>query len=459
MLKSHKILKIQKQQSIIFKERRGESKMLLYSAELEKRLIDYRRDFHKYAETKWAEFRTTSKVAERLLELGMEVKLGLDIVEKGFQFSYPSDEIIQNEMQRAIKQGANEELVKQMDGIPGVVGIIDTQISGPTIAFRFDMDALTIVETDNENHFPQANGFRSINEGCCHACGHDGHTAIGLGVAEVLMSIKDTLSGKIKLIFQPSEEGGGGAVGIVEKGTLDDVDFFFAGHVGLTKLNGLPLKSRGIICGVKDFLDNRRYNIIYTGRPAHPCGDPHVGKNALLAASTAALNVHAIAPHSEGMFRVNVGVLRAGVTRNTIAPNAYLEVEVRGENDTVSNYGEDKMLSVIKGAAGIYQLDCNIEHVGSTPSAKCDDAAIDMVLNCAKQIPWFNEFELIGSVGGTDDASDMIRRVQKNGGIGTYIGLGADFSAGFHNNAFNFDESVMLPAVELFVKLVQQFSE
>jgi aminobenzoyl-glutamate utilization protein A len=316
--------------------------MTLYSKELEQKLIESRRDFHKYAEVKWTEFRTSSKVAQRLQELGMEVKMGLDIAEKGFQFSYPSQEDIEKEIQRAISQGAKKELVEQMHGITGVVGIIDTKKEGPTIAFRFDMDALPNFESDEGKHFPKVNGFRSVNEGYCHACGHDGHTAIGLGVAEVLMSIKDTLTGKIKLIFQPAEEGGGGARGIVEKGLLDDVDYFFAGHVGLTKLDGLPLKSKGIICGVKDFLDIRRYNITYIGKAAHPCGDPHVGKNALLAASAASLNIHAIAPHSQGMMRVNVGVLKAGVSRNTIAPNAYLEVEVRGENDTVADYGEDK---------------------------------------------------------------------------------------------------------------------
>jgi aminobenzoyl-glutamate utilization protein A len=94
--------------------------------------------------------------------------------------------------------------------------------------------------------------------------------------------------------------------------------------------------------------------------------------------------------------------------------------------------------------------------VGSTPSAESDDEAIELVMNCAKEIPWFEEFEPVGSVGGTDDASDMIRRVQANGGIGTYIGLGADFAAGFHQSSFDFDESVMLPSVELFVKLIQQ---
>ncbi len=433
--------------------------MTLNKDEFEKELIFYRRDFHKYAETKWREFRTSCKVAKILLKLGLEVQLGENIVSKDSIFNYPSKEEITLEVKRAIKQGGDENLIKKMNGLTGVVGIIETKKIGPTIAFRFDMDALATTESNDNSHFPKKEGFRSVNEGYCHACGHDGHTAIGLGVAKRLISIKNELSGKIKLIFQPSEEGGGGARGIVNKGVLDDVDYFFAAHIGLTKLNGLPLKSRGIICGVKDFLDNRRYNVNFKGKPAHPCGDPHIGKNALLAASTAALNIHAIAPHSEGKLRVNVGILKAGVSRNTIAPNAYMELEIRGENEVVASYGEEKMLSIIKGAALTYQLDYSIDHIGSTPSAESDDKAIDLVLSCAKEIPWFNEFELIGSVGGTDDASEMLRKVQENGGFGSYIGLGSEFAAGFHHNAFDFDEAVMLPSVELFVKIARSLQE
>lgn len=429
--------------------------MILNKDKFEKELIKYRRDFHKYAEIKWREFRTSSKVGRTLLDSGLKVQVGEDIISKDSIFSYPPKEEIVLEMKRAIEQGGDKGLIKKMNGLTGVVGTIETQREGPTIAFRFDMDALATTESNKDCHLPKKEGFRSVNEGYCHACGHDGHTAIGLGVAKILMANIDELRGRIKLIFQPSEEGGGGAKGIVDRGILDDVDYFFAGHIGLTKLSGLPLKSREIICGVKDFLDNRRYNITFKGKPAHPCGDPHVGKNALLAASNAAINIHAISPHGEGKLRVNVGILKAGVSRNTIAPSAYMELEIRGENEIVASYGEEKMLSIIKGAALTYQLDYNIEHVGSTPSAKSNDKAIDIVLSCAKEISWFNEVELIGSVGGTDDASEMLKKVQENGGIGSYIGLGSDFAAGFHHDAFDFDEAVMLPSVELFAKIAQ----
>ena len=418
--------------------------------------VELRRDFHHFAETEWCEYRTTSKIAEHLIRLQIPVYMGEEISTPGWQFLYPSEERILQEQQRAIAQGADPELVARMDRLPGVVGVIETGRPGPVTALRFDIDALPMPESKEADHRPMAEGFVSVNDGHCHACGHDGHAAIGMVLAQTLMEKKDQLCGTIKLIFQPSEEGGGGARGIVQRGVLDDVQYFFAGHIGLTKLDGKPLLSHGIIGGTDDFLDSRRFNIHYTGKAAHSCGDPHKGKNALLAACHAALGVHSVAPHSEGMLRLNVGTMRAGSARNAIAANAVLELEVRGVSDAVTDYGEERMRAVVQGAAAMYDVQCEIEVIGRTCSAKSDREAIDIVLNCAHQIPWFTEFHPIGSVGGSDDAAEMLRRVQKNGGVGAYIGLGADFSASFHNGRFDFDENVLEPSVELFEKIIDQ---
>jgi aminobenzoyl-glutamate utilization protein A len=276
---------------------------------------------------------------------------------------------------------------------------------------------------------------------------------MGLGFAEVIISCLDDLKGRIKLIFQPAEEGGAGARGIVEAGVLDDADYFFAIHVGLTKLDGLPLGSRGLICGVKDFLDARGYNFTFVGKPAHPVGDPHVGKNALLAACSAALAIHSIPPHSEGMCRANVGVLHAGVSKNTVAPSAHMVVDIRGENDLVAEYMDDKVLAAARGAAMMYGNELKAERVFTASSASSDDAAMDLVRECAKNVDWFEDVYIEGSMGGSDDAAEMLRRVQRNGGIGSYIGLGADFAAGFHNGAFDFDETVMIHSIRLLTEI------
>ena len=102
---------------------------------------------------------------------------------------------------------------------------------GPTVAMRFDIDALGVFEEHDPSHRPAKEGFNSVNEGFMHACGHDGHATIGLGVAKVLMSIKDQLHGTVKLIFQPAEEGVRGAKSIVDNGHLDGVDYLIGSHV------------------------------------------------------------------------------------------------------------------------------------------------------------------------------------------------------------------------------------
>jgi len=267
------------------------------------------------------------------------------------------------------------------------------------------------------------------------------------------MQNKDKLKGKFKLIFQPSEEGGGGAMGIVDKGHLDDVDYFFAVHLCLYH-NSKILKSGEIGTGCKDFLDNRRFNITYKGKAAHPSGDPHNGSNAILGASVACLGIHTIAPHGEGMFRTNVGIIKGGVSRNTIAPNAYFELEVRGENQKIADYGEKRVSEIIKGAATLYNLEYKIESAGGTPSGESNPDAMSLIKEAAKTIPWFENIYDYAEVGGSDDATEMLNRVHSKSGKGTYIGIGANMSGGVHRANFDFDEEVMLHTVELLITTV-----
>mgnify|MGYP002671194830 FL=1 len=109
-------------------------------------------------------------------------------------------------------------------GYTGVVAVLRCG-EGATLAMRFDIDALPMAECPQETHRPTREGFASVNPGMMHACGHDGHAAIGLGVAHILAAHRDELRGTVKLIFQPAEEGVRGAKSIVENGHLDGVDY------------------------------------------------------------------------------------------------------------------------------------------------------------------------------------------------------------------------------------------
>ncbi|MCY6370721.1 M20/M25/M40 family metallo-hydrolase [Clostridium ganghwense] len=183
---------------------------------IENKVIKYRRDFHKHPEGGWTEFRTASLIARKLIELGYEIKLGREVIDNDSRMEVPDDRELEKNYIRALEQGADKELIQSLKGgFTGVVGILSNGV-GPNIALRFDIDALEIQESEDKEHFPVNKRFSSINKNVMHACGHDGHAAVGLGVAEVLSEIKEQLNGTIKLIFQPAEEGVKGAKSMVQ---------------------------------------------------------------------------------------------------------------------------------------------------------------------------------------------------------------------------------------------------
>ncbi len=421
--------------------------------DLQNHLAVLRRDFHKFAESKWREFRTTSKIAEILDELNFQLKIGKEIIQPERCIGLPSEEERKCEIERAISQGANKEWINKMKGYSGVIGIWDTGKKGPTIGFRFDIDALEGEESDDATHKPVKEGFRSVNP-YMHSCGHDGHTAIGLGLAYLIKERANELSGKIVLIFQPSEEGGRGAEAILNSNFKIDLDYFYAIHLCLS-YNCMPMKTGMIAGGCDDFLDNRRYDVYFKGKAAHPAGAAQNGKNALLAACTVALNIHSIAHHEEGLMRVNVGRVDAGVARNVIAPNAKLELEVRGGNSKVAEYVNKRCTKIIETGAAMYDLEFELISKGITPSAKSDDELKELVGKAIEDIDIFNEFYKTGNVGGSDDAACWIKDTQSKGGKATYIGIGADSTAPLHNQKFDFDEKVLLPSSEMLYKLIK----
>ena len=185
-------------------------KIIQLTDDITPELVRQRRDFHKYPEARWTEMRTASIIARKLTELGYEVLIGEQVCAREPRVFVPSDEALKHAYQRAIAQGADPKFAEATkDGLTGVIGILRCG-EGPTVAIRFDIDALNIEESQDPDHFPVQEGFASVNSGVMHACGHDGHAASGLGVAQILVQIKDQLHGTVKLIFQPSEEAGQG---------------------------------------------------------------------------------------------------------------------------------------------------------------------------------------------------------------------------------------------------------
>ena len=419
--------------------------------------VEYRREFHKYPENGWREIRTSARIAEILTGMGYTCFMGEEVVNVDTIISLvrPDEAEVAMLKEQAIRQGANPKFVEATGGIPGVIAEYDTGKAGPVTAFRFDIDCLPYDEPQTEGYRPYDEGFASVNPGAVHACGHDAHTAMGLGIADKLMMQKDRIRfGKIRLIFQPAEETFCGALSICDKGWLDDVDNFIAMHVALSAENK-PLPSHTICCGCKDFLSDRQLDVTFHGRAAHPCGASQEGKNALLAACTAAINLHAIAPHEEGMHRINVGKIEAGVAPNTIAPNALMVVEYRGVTENITEYVGRRVFDIIEGAARMYDMDYTVEDYGEVPAGKSDDSMMDVIRRASVKVPWIQKMYFEGNVGGTDDAAAMITRVQKHGGRGTYVGIGCDTTEPVHNAGFDLDEDCIEAAVDLCMNALE----
>ena len=314
------------------------------------------------------------------------------------------------------------------------------------------MDALDLSEALDDSHRPFRDGFASCNPGMMHACGHDGHTTIGLGLAQVLKQYEAQLNGTIKLIFQPAEEGTRGARAMVAAGALDGVDYFTAIHIG----TGVPKGT--VICGSDNFMATTKFDVRFTGVAAHAGGKPEEGRNALLAAAQAAIALHGIAPHSEGASRVNVGVMQAGSGRNVVPADALLKVETRGESEAINQYVFERAQAVITGAAALYGVTAGVNLMGAATSSAPSPAWVDYLREQASQVPGVTHaIDKVKAPAGSEDATLMMARVQQNGGMASYMVFGTELSAGHHNEKFDFDEQVMNVAIETLARTALNF--
>ncbi|MBQ6772968.1 MAG: amidohydrolase [Synergistaceae bacterium] len=419
----------------------------------EQQLINTRRDFHKYPESAWTEFRTSSLIAERLESLGYRVKAGLDVIDINSVMGRPSEEIINANIARALSQGANKSWLDKLKRYTGVLAELDTGKPGHVVALRFDIDCVEVDEDSSTSHRPFNENFASVNSGCSHSCGHDSHMTIGLGAAEELISMRNNLNGKIKLIFQPGEEGCRGAYAMTQAGIVDDVDYFLAFHIGMGLNSGI------FACDSKGYLATTKFDALLTGKPAHAAASPDKGKNALLAACQAALGLHSIAPHSEGNMRINVGTLNAGTGRNVIASSALMKIETRGETQAIADYVYSRSLEILNGAAMMYGAELNIIKAGESPEMKTSPELAKIVKEVVKGLNIFDDVQDLIHVGGSEDAAWFMNRVISHGGQAVYMGLGSNIKAPHHNGKFDIDEGAIINGVKALVSIVKTLAD
>jgi amidohydrolase len=372
--------------------------------EHESRIVNARRDLHRIPETGYTEKKTSGYVADFLNQAGLEVQTGMA------EF--------------------------------GVVGNMALAGPGKTLMIRADMDALPIQE---ETGLP----FASTHEGAMHACGHDGHMAMVLGAAAVLNEMKDQLNGHIKFVFQPAEEGGGGAARMIEAGILEDprVDYAVGCHLWPAISEGTIGVKEGPIMAAMD-----RFDLKIKGRGGHGAM-PHLCIDAL-EVGTQVVNAlqrmvsRQLNPLSPAV--VTVGSFHAGTAFNIIPGEAELSGTTRTFDREIWNVWPDRMEKIIRGVCESMGADYEFSYSQGYPPTVNDASMADLLRQCAVEVVGGKKvIEPEPSMGG----EDMAFYLEKTLGCYFFLGVGREGGAPIHNPKFDFNEDVLLSGVETYCRI------
>jgi aminobenzoyl-glutamate utilization protein A len=414
-------------------------------------LVDLRRDLHRHPEPAWREFYTTSRIVEECERIGVdELLVGPEVLADGERNAVPDDAELQRWHDRAREVGAREDVLERTEGgYTGAIAVLERG-EGPTVGLRVDIDGLLREESTADDHAPVQEGFRSETDGM-HACGHDAHATIGIGVLEAIK--ESDFHGTFKLFFQPGEEMVAGGKPMAKSGHLDDVDAFLAVHVGLDHPTG------EVVAGVGGFLAVHHFRADFSGTPAHAGGKPNAGENAVQAMATAIQNLYAIPRHEDGPTRVNAGVVGGGTATNIIPEEAFIDGEVRGETTELMEYTRERAERVLDSAAAMHGCSVELSTVGEAPSATSDQALVDIVLDAATRNDAVDTPTERDDLGGSEDATYLMQRVQEHGGHAAYVGVGTDHPGGHHTATFDVDEESIAIGVDVLTESILGIAE
>lgn len=373
-----------------------------------------RRDFHMHPELGFKEIRTAGIVARELETLGLEVTKGV--------------------------------------GKTGVVGLLEGAKPGPTILIRFDMDALPITEDTGAK-------YASQTPGVMHACGHDGHTAIGLTVAKMLHEHRSELAGTVKFCFQPSEEGFngeevGGAEMMLRDGVLEGpkVEKTLSLHLWNEKPLGWVNVAKGpVMAGAEQF------SIKLTGKGGHGAA-PHTTVDPIVAAAQIVTALQTISARNVAPLQaavVSVTTLHAGTAFNVIPQEAELTGTIRTFDLSVRKMVLERFDQIVRGIAESMNCKVAINMQRVTPAVINDDAVAAKVQETARRL--FPETELDTSNYLTMGAEDMAFMQEKVEGCYFFIGSNnkdkqLDYS--HHHPKFDFDEEALVRGSALMASAV-----
>ena len=408
-----------------------------------------RRKLHQHPEEGRTEFETTWFVAEELRKLGFPIKTGIANIDPLHALGR-SEEKVKKAIERAVAHGVPAKFIEEAGEFTGVVAEVETGRPGPVTALRFDMDCVCVAETNSPDHIPVKEGFASQNPGLMHACGHDAHTSVGLSVARWVKDHLAELSGTIRLIFQPAEEGVRGAQAMTAGGTVEGVDYLIGAHIGgFAKLGEILILQGGILATTK-------LDIKFEGIPSHAAADPEKGRSALLAACSAATMIAGIPRHSEGDSRISIGVLHAGEGRNVTPAHAYMQIETRGITDHVNDFLTERVQKIVAGVAEASEVKSSVTICGTSmtlpPSPELQAAALQV----AQSIPGIRA-AYDSRVSASEDCTVFMNRVVETGGEAVFFMYGANHH-GHHRPDFDIQDEAMLNGYRMFTRMVARLN-
>ena len=232
---------------------------------------------------------------------------------------------------------------------------------------------------------------------------------------------------------------------------MKGVDILLCAHLGVDIEDGL------VIAAPNKFLCTTKIDFEFAGKPSHAGMQPQIGRNALLAAANAAINVMGLPRHAEGMTRVNVGALHAGEGRNVVPSHATMEVEVRGETAAINRELTDEAFMRARGAAASFGVECRSRIVGEAVDFIPDDSITQFVTVCARRARYCRKIGPTMPYNGSDDGTLLMRRVQESGGRAGYFMVGAALPEHTGEAAVDFDERALVTLYDTYAHLITAF--
>ncbi len=375
-------------------------------AALAARMVEFRRDLHENPELSWEETRTHDRVVAELERLGIAHRAGV----------------------------AGTGIIADLPGPAGV----------PAVALRADMDALAIHE---ETGLP----FASKTPGVMHACGHDGHTSMLLGAAELLAG-RD-LPAPVRLLWQPAEEKVDGARALIEHGALDGVGVIFAGHVDRHYPAGTLAVTRGAVNASTD-----RFHVTIRGQDAHGAR-PHEAIDAIVIGALLVMSIQTIVSREVDPAHpsvVTVGRFEAGTVHNAIAGVAELEGTIRAQHPAVRAHLTRSVERMARSVAELHGARADVVMEPGAPPVINDDRAWAVARAAARAVVGHEHVVRLKTANmGGEDFADYLDHVP-----GCYIRFGAQVpgreSFPAHSSRFDFDEAALAVGAAWFVEVAER---